>query len=128
VLPLSFGYRQAALVLSRVVSASAAGRFACDAGHKAVSVDAGVPNCVVLGWDGLLPARPSEEHLPVAVLPGALSPALGEILYLAPKHVCPTVNNFSQALIVQDGEISAVERVSARGHEGPLWHLREKVK
>jgi D-serine deaminase-like pyridoxal phosphate-dependent protein len=121
VLPSSMGYRRAALVLARVVSTSVPGRFACDAGHKAVSVDAGVPNCVVLGWDGVLPSHPSEEHLPVAVTPGAAAPALGEILYLAPKHICPTVNNFSRALIVQDGEIAGVETVSARGREGPIW-------
>jgi D-serine deaminase-like pyridoxal phosphate-dependent protein len=122
VLPSSMGYRPAALVVARVVSTSVPGRFACDAGHKAVSVDAGVPNCVVMGWDGLVPSHPSEEHLPVVVTPGAAAPALGEILYLVPKHVCPTVNNFSQALIVQDGEIAGVENVSARGREGPIWH------
>ena len=121
VLPSSIGYRPAAVVLSRVVSTSVPGRLACDAGHKAVSVDSGVPNCVVLGWDGLLPLKPSEEHLPVSVAPGAVAPALGEILYLFPKHICPTVNNFSQALIVQEGEIIGVEMVSARGREGPLW-------
>jgi D-serine deaminase-like pyridoxal phosphate-dependent protein len=124
VLPSSFGYRPAALVLSRVVSTSVAGRVACDAGHKAVSVDAGVPNCVVLGWEGLVPLHPSEEHLPISVAAGAATPALGEILYLVPKHVCPTVNNFSQALIVEDGEVAGVEAVSARGREGPIWHPR----
>jgi D-serine deaminase-like pyridoxal phosphate-dependent protein len=122
VLPSSMDYRPAALVLTRVVSTSVPGRSACDAGHKAVSVDSGVPNCVVLGWDGLLPLKPSEEHLPVSVAPGAVAPALGEILYLFPRHICPTVNNFSEALIVQDGEIVGVEPVSARGREGPLWH------
>jgi D-serine deaminase-like pyridoxal phosphate-dependent protein len=115
------GYRAAALVLARVVSTSIPGRFTCDAGLKAVSVDAGVPDCVVLGWEGLSPLRPSEEHLPVSISPGAAAPALGEILYLAPKHVCPTVNNFSQALIVKEGEIAGVETVSARGRESPLW-------
>jgi D-serine deaminase-like pyridoxal phosphate-dependent protein len=120
VLP-SMGYRAAALVLARVVSNTVPGRFACDAGHKAVSVDSGVPNCTVLGWDGLLPLKPTEEHLPVSFSPGTAVPALGEMLYLVPKHVCPTVNNFSQALIVQDGEIAGVETVSARGREGPLW-------
>jgi D-serine deaminase-like pyridoxal phosphate-dependent protein len=129
VLPSSIGYRLAALVVARVVSTSVRGRFACDAGHKAVSVDAGVPNCVVLGWDGLLPAHPSEEHLPVSVAPGVAAPALGEILYLAPKHVCPTVNNFSEALIIQrsgqDAEVAGVETVSARGREAPVWHPRQ---
>lgn len=121
VLPASFGYQSAVLVLSRVISAQGMGRFCCDAGHKAISVDAGVPNCSVLGWPGVTPSQPSEEHLPVSVLPGAPAPRLGDVLYLTPKHVCPTVNNFSQALIVRDGEIASVEIVSARGRETPLW-------
>jgi D-serine deaminase-like pyridoxal phosphate-dependent protein len=120
-LPPAFGYRPAALVLSRVVSATAPGRFTCDAGHKSVSVDAGVPNCEINGWAGLVPLAPTEEHLPVSVGPGALVPELGEILYLVPRHVCPTVNNFSHALLIRNGEIAGVEEVSARGHEGPLW-------
>lgn len=121
-LPLSYGYQIAATVLTRVVSSPVPGRVACDAGHKAVSVDPGVPNCEVLGWQGLIPSRPSEEHLPITVHQGAQAPELGEILYLAPRHVCPTVNNFSHALIVRQAEIVSVEPVSARGREAPLWH------
>jgi D-serine deaminase-like pyridoxal phosphate-dependent protein len=45
---------------------------------------------------------------------------IGEKLYLLPRHVCPTVNNFDQALIVDEGRVVAIEPVSARGHEGPL--------
>jgi D-serine deaminase-like pyridoxal phosphate-dependent protein len=91
----------------------------CDAGHKAVSADAGVPTCVVLGHPELTPLGPSEEHLPMksAKLPG---PAIGEVLYLLPRHVCPTVNNFDCALRVRNGQIEAVEKVSARGREEPL--------
>jgi D-serine deaminase-like pyridoxal phosphate-dependent protein len=79
-----------------------------------------VPTCVVVGHPELSPLTPSEEHLPLGVKEGALSPQIGDILYLLPRHICPTVNNFDAALIVRHGEIEAVERVSARGHEGPL--------
>jgi D-serine deaminase-like pyridoxal phosphate-dependent protein len=51
---------------------------------------------------------------------GATPPAIGETLYLVPRHVCPTVNNFDAALIVENGREIGVERVTARGHEGPL--------
>ena len=51
---------------------------------------------------------------------GAVPPAVGEELYLLPRHVCPTVNNFDSALVVRKGKIESVEQVSARGHEGPL--------
>ncbi|MBS1872135.1 MAG: D-TA family PLP-dependent enzyme [Acidobacteria bacterium] len=114
------GYRPAALVLARVVSHPTPDRFTCDAGHKAVSADAGSPTCVVIGRPELIPLKPSEEHLPVQVPAGAARPAIGEIVYLMPRHVCPTVNNFDDALIIRNGRIQGVEPVSARGHESPL--------
>ena len=126
-LPAAFGYAPAALVLTRVVSRPHPGIVTCDAGHKAVSADAGVPTCVVVGHPELSPLTPSEEHLPLAVknlagknTDGAQAPQIGDVLYLLPRHVCPTVNNFDAALIVRSGKIEAVEQVSARGHEGPL--------
>ncbi len=117
-----FGYRPAAIVLSTVISHPTSRSVTCDAGHKSVSADAGVPTCAVIGDPGLKPQKPSEEHLPIEC-PSELEqdvPCLGEKLYLIPRHVCPTVNNFDEALIVEDGRVSGVERVAARGHENPL--------
>jgi D-serine deaminase-like pyridoxal phosphate-dependent protein len=119
-LPAEYGYRPAVLVLTRVVSRPRAGIVTCDAGHKAVSADAGVPTCVVVGHPELTPLPPSEEHLPMAVQDGAAGPQPGETLYLLPRHVCTTVNNFDDALIVRRGAIESLEKVSARGHEPPL--------
>jgi D-serine deaminase-like pyridoxal phosphate-dependent protein len=119
-LPAECGYRPAVLVLTRVVSRPRAGIVTCDAGHKAVSADAGVPTCVVAGHSELTPLSPSEEHLPMTLQGGAAGPQVGDALYLLPRHVCPTVNNFDSALLVQDGEVKSVEKVSARGHEAPL--------
>lgn len=127
-LPAEYGYKPAALVVARVVSHPHRGIVTCDAGHKAVSADAGVPTCVVVGHPELTPLSPSEEHLPLAVKEGFEPPRVGDILYLIPRHVCPTVNNFDAALIVRNGEIEAVEKVSARGHEGPLLTDREVVR
>jgi D-serine deaminase-like pyridoxal phosphate-dependent protein len=115
-----FGFRAAALVLSRVISHPTPAIITCDAGHKSLSVDSGVPNCLVLGHPELLPQRPSEEHLPFEIAPGAEAPELGSLLYLLPRHVCPTVNNFDYALLIEAGKIRSVERVSARGREYPL--------
>jgi D-serine deaminase-like pyridoxal phosphate-dependent protein len=124
-LPSKYGYRAAALVLTRVVSHPHAGIVTCDAGHKTVSADAGVPTCVVVGHPELTPLSPSEEHLPLAVREGAIAPPVGEALYLLPRHVCPTVNNFDRALLVRNGHIESVEPVSARGREAPLLHTAE---
>jgi D-serine deaminase-like pyridoxal phosphate-dependent protein len=120
----ALGYQPAAVVMTRVVSHPAAGLITCDAGHKTVSADAGVPTCAVLGHPELEPLAPSEEHLPMRVN-GAKGtqvsrtevPAIGELLFLIPRHVCPTVNNFDEALVVSGGKLIAVEPVSARGRE-----------
>jgi D-serine deaminase-like pyridoxal phosphate-dependent protein len=123
-LPAEYGYAPAALVLTRVVSRPHDGIITCDAGHKAVSADAGVPTCVVAGHPELTPLAPSEEHLPMAVSQilnrEIAGPQVGEALYLLPRHVCPTVNNFDAALLVRDGPIASVEKVTARGREAPL--------
>jgi len=119
-LPSDYGYAPAVLVLTRVVSRPHAGIVTCDAGHKAVSADAGVPTCVVVGHSELLPRSPSEEHLPIAFEGNGKGVEVGEALYLLPRHVCPTVNNFDCALLVRDGQIESVEQVSARGREAPL--------
>ncbi|HEV2386027.1 MAG TPA: alanine racemase [Candidatus Acidoferrales bacterium] len=119
-LPPDWGIQPAALVLAHVVSHPKPGVVTCDAGHKTVAVDAGVPNCRVLGHDELLPGKPSEEHLPMEVAAGRDRPAVGELLYLLPRHICPTVNNFDFALIVEQGKITRLDRVTARGRENPL--------
>jgi D-serine deaminase-like pyridoxal phosphate-dependent protein len=126
-LPSEYGYHAAALVVTRVVSRPHSGMVTCDAGHKAVSADAGVPTCVVLGHPELTPLSPSEEHLPMAVAKGAASPQIGDVLYLVPRHVCPTVNNFDCALLVRHGKIEAGEKVSARGREAPLLQAGDRV-
>ena len=126
-LPDEYGYRAGALVLTRVVSHPHAGMVTCDAGHKAVSADAGVPTCVVVGHPELTPLSPSEEHLPIAVREGSAIPQIGDVLYLVPRHVCPTVNNFDCALLVRNGNIEAVEKVSARGREAPLLRTGEQA-
>lgn len=118
-LPAEWGYEPAAVVVSTVVSHPKANYLTCDAGHKAVSADAGVPTCMVAGRPDLTPLKPSEEHLPIEVKGGA-RPEIGEALYLIPRHVCPTVNNFDDALIVVGGRVVGVERVTARGHESPV--------
>jgi D-serine deaminase-like pyridoxal phosphate-dependent protein len=126
-LPTEYGYGPAVLVVTRVVSQPLAGMVTCDAGHKAVSADAGVPTCVVVGHSELTPLSPSEEHLPMAVAAGGAGPQVGEVLYLLPRHVCPTVNNFDCALLVRDGRVESVEKVTARGREAPLPQTRETI-
>jgi D-serine deaminase-like pyridoxal phosphate-dependent protein len=74
----------------------------------------------VIGHPEFLASKPSEEHLPIDVLEGSSMPMIGDALYLLPRHICPTVNNFDHALLVIGNKISRVERVTARGRESPV--------
>ena len=112
--------RPAAVVMATVVSHPLPGRFTCDGGHKSVSADAGVPTCAVLGHPEWQPLKPSEEHLPVDVPEGETLPEIGSVIYLVPRHVCPSVNLFDEALVIRGGEIQGIWKIDARGHEGPL--------
>jgi len=124
-LPLEYGYRPAAVIVSTVVSHPTPDRITCDAGHKTVSADAGVPTCAVLGRPCLRPLKPSEEHLPIEVPPDSVMPPIGDLLYLVPRHVCPTVNNFDYAMLIAGGRIRHVERVAARGREAPVKNCQQ---
>ena len=112
-----YGYRPAALVVSSVISHPTPQRYTCDAGHKALAADAGVPTGYPIGRPDDQPAAPSEEHLPVDT---SNLPPLGSTVYWVPKHVCPTINMFDAALMIRGGKIVGVEPVTARGHELPM--------
>lgn len=107
----------AAVVFSRVVSHPNEGLITCDAGSKSIAAERGDPVGFPIGHPELEARSPSEEHLPMAVTGNGAPPALGEMLYLVPRHVCPTVNLAEEALFVRrDGTAEAVP-VAARGHD-----------
>jgi len=114
----NWGLQPAAVVLSTVVSHPRPGRVTCDAGHKTVSADAGTPTCAVLGHPAWSPGKPSEEHLPIDLPTGEVPPPIGATLELLPTHICPTVNNFDEALLIQGGVLVGPTPIDARGRDG----------
>ena len=106
------GLVPAAVVFSRVVSHPCDDVATCDAGSKAIAVDAGDPCAEVLGHPGLRALKPSEEHLPLRVIDGS-RPERGRGLFLIPRHVCPTVNLAEEALLIERGEVREIVPVSA---------------
>ena len=108
------GLRHATFVLARVVSHPAHDLVTVDAGSKALSPDV-QPVGRPVGWPGLEPSIPSEEHLPLEVRSGP-RPALGEALLFVPGHVCPTVNLASELWLVDEDSHERVP-VTARGHD-----------
>ena len=114
------GLEPAAVVVSRCVSNPTAGVYTLDAGVKALAADAGDPLCQIIGKTDYALRKASEEHLPVE----CASIAKGDVLYLVPKHICPTVNLADTALWVEDDGDNGVHRgvechrvnVHARAH------------
>ena len=108
----------AAVVLARVVSHPREGLITCDAGSKSIAAECGNPVGFALGHPHMIGLPPSEEHLPMDVSTMAPSvPALGSLLYLVPRHICPSVNLAEKALLVHaDGRTQVVE-VAARAHD-----------
>ena len=109
------GLVPAALVHARVVSHPRDGLATCDAGSKSVAAEAGDPCAFVLGRPDLVAQTPNEEHLPL--LTDGERPARGDRVMLFPRHVCPTVNLAEEAVLIEDGRVTGVVRVSARAHE-----------
>jgi len=108
----------AAVVLARVVSHPREGLITCDAGSKSIAAECGNPVGFALGHPHMVGLSPSEEHLPMDVSAVASHvPVLGSMLYLVPRHICPSVNLAEKALLVRpDGRAEVVE-VAGRAHD-----------
>ncbi len=107
------GFEHALFVLSTVMSRPAPGRVVLDAGHKASSVDSGMP--LVWARPGLTYTRASDEHGVLDVAPGTAAPALGEKLLLVPGHCDPTVNLHDWFVGVRAKTVEALWPITARG-------------
>jgi D-serine deaminase-like pyridoxal phosphate-dependent protein len=120
----------AATVLATVVSRPSAEIACVDAGAKALTSDRMIVReaapdygaVAAAGWAvgataraaGWPVARASEEHGLVAVPPGG-EVAVGERLAIVPNHICPAVNLFDAATVVEEGRVVDRWPVAARG-------------
>lgn len=110
----------AAFVVATVVSQPAADYAVLDAGTKALTSDQMIvpdaaPSFGTLygreGWDLV---RASEEHSVVSI-PAGESIAIGDRVAIVPNHVCPAINLFETATIVESGSVVDRWQVAARG-------------
>jgi D-serine deaminase-like pyridoxal phosphate-dependent protein len=110
----------AAAVLTRVISHPAEGLFTLDTGVKAVSADAN-PRGILYGMEHMCtPVLSSEEHWVFEMKPeyAHQRPAIGDILYVIPTHICPTTAMYDAAYVVSGGRLSAIWKVAARERIG----------
>ncbi|HYZ21929.1 MAG TPA: DSD1 family PLP-dependent enzyme [Rhodopila sp.] len=109
-------FRHSLFVLSTVMSQSQPGIAVLDAGHKAVSVDSGMPT--VWQRPDIRYVSASDEHGKLTFGPETESPRLGEKLLLVPGHCDPTVDRYDWYVGVRNGRVECLWPVAARGGFG----------
>ena len=102
----------AAIVVSRVISLPEEGKICIDMGHKSIAAENDIshrawfinePEAKLLSQSeehGLV--DPVRRHLP------------GDVMYIMPYHICPTVNLYEKMVTVKGNKASGVWRVAAR--------------
>lgn len=95
----------AALVLTRVISQPTPTQLCLDLGYKAIASEQPQPRVKLLGLEDAELVGHSEEHLVIETSRASEFPP-GTELYGIPRHVCPTVALYDEALTVIDGKAS----------------------
>jgi len=107
----------AALVLTRVVSKPGGNRLCLDLGHKSIASENPHPRVRLPGLEDAQFVTHSEEHLVVETM-RASEFSVGDCLYGIPRHICPTVALYSEAVVIR--EQRAVERWKITARERRL--------
>ncbi len=107
-------YNFAALVFTRVISKPTKGIITVDLGHKAIAAENPIHNRVrFLNLDNYTLKSQSEEH-------GVLEVSnwdeieVGDCFYGVPYHVCPTVNLYDNANVIEENKWIETWTVKAR--------------
>jgi len=106
-------FRQSLFVLATVMSHPVKDRAVLDAGHKAASIDSGLPRIADL--PDVTYSGASDEHGTLVLGPGAPELKLGDKVRLIPSHCDPTVNLHDWYVGVRGGVVETLWPVSARG-------------
>jgi D-serine deaminase-like pyridoxal phosphate-dependent protein len=108
----------ALLVAATVVSHGSGSGFVVDAGAKVLAKDVApylAGHGSIVGYPEAVITRVNDHHGVVAVPPGSARPAVGEVVWIAPNHVCPVVNLVDEYVVARDGRIVDRWPVDARG-------------
>lgn len=108
-------FKAAAVVFGRVISVSGPGRFTVDVGSKAIAADPAQPRGTILNYPATEAGPQSEEHW-VFTIPEEQTPSVGSPVYIWPKHICPTVEHYDEAAVLDgEGYVREYWLVTARG-------------
>lgn len=111
----------ALMVAATVVSAGSDGGFVIDAGAKILGKDTASylrGHGSVLGYPEGIIERVYDHHGVVVLPAGSPRPAVGDIVWVVPNHVCPVVNLVDEFVVARDGRVLDRWPVDARGRNG----------
>lgn len=106
-----------ALIMGRVISHPAPDLFTIDIGSKAIASDPGVQmrGSIVGIGDKAKSVLQNEEHWVWKMNGYNLDkPAIGDVLFVIPEHICPSVALYREAVVVSDGRIESTWPIIAR--------------
>lgn len=107
-------FQWAGLVFTRIISKPKAGYITVDLGHKAIAPENPIDKRVkFLNLDNYRCISQSEEHLVLEVADWDKW-KVGDALYGVPYHICPTINLYEDAYVIQNGEWVDTWNVVAR--------------
>lgn len=107
-------FELAALVLTRVISRPTRDTICVDLGHKSIAAENPLPQRVYfLNAFGLEPMGHSEEHM-VWRTDGTQHLEVGDVLYGAPHHICPTVALYDEAAVCRENRVTGSWQILAR--------------
>ena len=107
-------FQWAGLVFTRVISKPKPGYLTVDLGHKAIAAENPIDKRVkFLNLDQYSFVSQSEEHLVLEVADWDKW-KVGDALYGVPYHICPTINLYEEAMVIQNGEWVDTWQVVAR--------------
>jgi 3-hydroxy-D-aspartate aldolase len=107
-------FEYAALVMSRVISKPKFGIITLDMGHKAVASENSIDRRIrFLGHPDLKLVSQSEEHGVVSTTEWA-NYSVGDIVLGVPYHVCPTLNLYDEAYVIENEKCRAIWPILGR--------------
>jgi D-serine deaminase-like pyridoxal phosphate-dependent protein len=110
---LDLDFLNAALVLTRVVSKPGQRRLCLDLGHKSIASENPHPRVQFLNDPSAQSISHSEEHL-VVETESAANSKVGDCWYGVPRHICPTVALYDEAVVIEQGRAADRWIIEAR--------------
>ncbi|MBU2967318.1 DSD1 family PLP-dependent enzyme [Amphritea sp. 2_MG-2023] len=104
-------FKNALFVLTTIMSAARKGMVVCDAGHKCVAVDSGLPR--VVGFDRAEYTGCNDEHGMIKDPDGNLD--LKDRIRLIPGHCDPTCNLHDYIIAIRGDVVEEIWPITARG-------------